>query len=577
MKVTRFILGCLVGLLVATPIAADRLVTADGRILTVRKARKLSDGNYQLVFEHGEIICPERFVKSVEIEGDMSDYTPQNEDEKKKLEQGFVRYRGKWMSTAAYQAELNRETEERRAYVDDLAGHSEFYNAYEKETRHFVVRTNTSRDLLDYYATLLEAYYDLMDKRVGINPTPTLSRTKMRVNIYKNRDDWERNNEAGLGGGVVGYFSFLDESLNFFHDYNDPSFTEWVALHECTHLLTYLIDPQSWPKASAIWMNEGIADFFGSSEIRKDAKGRIEIIPGKLQIDRVLTVQQAIKETELARARAHQSEAESRAARGYIPLEDLFMTNPNSFEAFEYAHAWSFVYFLNNSTKQYEQGFKRFFKDFFTTPKGVPYTWEPFPNKAGTAKIIPPEAVRELLLEALKVTDVGKLENEWLSFISSIKIDGPDALFKRAYTVLQRGEKEHFEQALKDIEAAIAAGFDDARAHWARGLLRAYRAKNGVQAGLNDLRLATELSPLDPTFRFSLAQSLGGYALLVGGFWVRVEGDFKLYGTDEQIEEAKAQLGLACELAPDNEYYRASLQDFLKAYDRRKAEVSSPK
>ncbi len=574
MGVSRLFLACALAGFLAPPLGADRLITQDGRVLTVQKARKLPDGNYHLVFEHSEIVCPARFVKSVEIEGDMSDYTPQNEDEKKKLAQGFVRYRGKWMSTAAYQAELNRETEQRRAHVDELAEHSEFYNAYEKETQHFIFRTNTSRELLDYYADLLEAYYDLMDKRVGIKPTPTLSRTKMRVNIYKNRDDWERNNEAGLGGGVVGYFSFLDESLNFFHDYNDPSFTEWVALHECTHLLTYLIDPQSWPKASAIWMNEGIADYFGSSEIRKDAKGRIEIIPGKLQIDRVLTVQQAIKESELLR----QPGAEKRPElRGYIAREDRFMTNPNSFEAFEYAHAWSFVYFLNNSTKQYEQGFKRFFKDFFTTPKGVPYTWEPFPNKAGTAKIIPPEAVRELLLEALKVKDVGKLENEWLSFISSIKVDGPDALFKRAYTVLQRGEKEHFEQALKDIDAAIAAGSDDARAHWARGLLRAYQTKSGVQAGLNDLRMATELSPLDANFRFSLAQSLAGHALLVGGIWVRVEGDFKLYGTLEQIEEAKDQFGLACELAPDNEYYRESFQEFLKAYDRRKAEVSSPK
>ncbi len=548
-----------IAVLLCAPLSADRLVTLDGRILTVKKARKLADGNYHLTFENGEVLCPEKLVKTVEIEEDMSDYVPQNEDERKKLDQGFVRYRGKWLSKSAYQAELNKEAEERRSRVSEIAAHSEFHSAYEKETKHFRVKTNTSKELADFYGDLLESYYDLMDKRLGINPTPTLSRTKMRVNIYKNYDDWVANNELGAGGGVVGYFFFINESLNFFHDYDDPTFTEWVGLHECTHLLTYLIDPQAWPAASSIWVNEGVADFFGSSEVEKDAKGRIAITPGKLQVDRILTVQQAIEKDE------------------YVRLEDLFRTDRSRFFAFQYAHAWSFVYFLNNSTKQYEQGFKRFFKDFYTIPKGVPYTWEPFPNKAGTAKIMEAEDVRKLLLDALKVKDVESLEKEWIAFISSIKIDGADALFKRAYSALRQGDSKNYEQATKDIEAAISAGFEDPRAYWIRGLLKSWVAKGGVQAGLDDLRKAVEMAPLQATFRYSLGQALAGYRLGIGGFIVRVVGDKELYGTDEQIEEAKKQLGLTCELDSENDYYQESNREFLERYERWKAEGTSQK
>jgi len=135
--------------LVSSPLeASDRLVTSDARVLVVEKARQLPDGSYVLDFEHGQVSCPARFVASVEIEGDMSDYVPKNEDEREKLARGYVRYEGKWMSKPAYGAQLKREAEDRRARTKELAAHCDFGNAWEKETDHFLVRTNTSPELL---------------------------------------------------------------------------------------------------------------------------------------------------------------------------------------------------------------------------------------------------------------------------------------------------------------------------------------------------------------------------------------------------------------------------------------------
>src|SRR5262249_23975475 len=137
--------------LCAAPALADRVITDDGRVIQPKKARP-KDGGYLLEFEMGDIFVadPSR-LKAVEIEGDMSEYVPQNEDEKQRLAQGFVRFQGKWLSKPAYEDELRKEFEVSKARADDLAAHADFHNAWKKETRHFVVSTNSSPELLDYY------------------------------------------------------------------------------------------------------------------------------------------------------------------------------------------------------------------------------------------------------------------------------------------------------------------------------------------------------------------------------------------------------------------------------------------
>ena len=535
--------------------STDTLVTNDNRVLQVKKARQVGE-EYQLHFEHGEVLCPADYVQSVEIEGDMSDYVPKNDNERKKLEDGFIRYKGRWWKKAAYERELDKGAERTRERTAYLAEHSEWHNAWEEETKHFIIRTNASEELLEYYADLMEAWYDLLDDRIGIKPPPQLRRTKMRVNIFKSREEFHDLNAAGLGGGVAGYFSFLDESLNFYHDFQEPAISDWIALHEGTHLLTYLIEPQGWPQ---IWINEGIADYLGSAEIVMDErKGGIkEIHPGRVQTDRILTVQNAMKDGS------------------FVNLEKLFRVEKSGFSAFEYAHAWSFVYFLNNSKKQYKKGFDKFFKDIYTLPKGIEYEMVGFPNKEGTAKIAPPEEVRRVLLKHLKVDDVQALEAEWKEFISGIQIDTPEALFKRGYRATLWGDDEEEKQAVKDLNEAINGGVTDPRAYWARGKLRSW---DGNRSGaISDYRKAIELSPLNASFRFDLARELSGhhsfYSSGSGRVTIRVTGrgssrDRGLEGTDEELEDARINFGLAMEMDPKNHGYRQYYEDYLETLER---------
>lgn len=542
MRLATTLRACVLVALGAAPATADRLITHDGRILVVKKARELPDGSYQLVFEGGEITCPKRFVASVEIEGDMSDYVPANEDEKKKLAQGYVRYRGKWLSKSAYEAELARAAGLSKARTAELAAHAQFHDGWTKDTKHFQLRSNTSPEILDYYAELLETYYEQMDQRVGINPSPMLKKTKMRVSVYKNRPEFSQLTQQPPG--VAGFFSSSEGELHFYHDYQDPSVSDWVALHEGTHLLTFLIEPQADP---CIWINEGVADFFGAARIARNKRGKLEIKTGELLLERVLTVQQAMTDGS------------------FVPLEKLFLIPDEEFEAFEYAHAWSFVYFLNNARPEYEKAFKKFFKELYSLAKGVAFDLEEDGGQYGGTKIVPPKEVRRLLLEKLGLKNVVKLEEEWKAYITAIPIDAPQARFQRGLETMYTAEEpQELDRALQDLEAAIQNGVEDPRAYWARGTLRLLGERND-QETIADYRKAVELAPLDGVYRATLAGMLSGVIQVMPGItFEESEIDVKsLTGSDDALGEAETHYELACELAPENEELRAARDTFL--------------
>ncbi|MAE27948.1 MAG: hypothetical protein CMJ87_03030 [Planctomycetes bacterium] len=533
----RLVLGLgLALILVPRPVLADRVLTTDGRVLTPQKARK-SETGYTLTFANGSVeVGADQGISEVEIEGDMSDYVPQNETEREKLEKGYVKYRSQWMSKVRYENELRKEHEEMKERLEELAAHSDFSNAWEQETKHFIVRSNTSPELLEFYSDMLEAYYGLMDKRIGIKPTPKYRKLKMTVNIYKSRDEFHELSAADVGPSILGYFWAHDNTLNFYHDYQDPDLAKWVGLHECTHLLTFLIDQQYEPQ---IWLNEAVADYFGSAIVSQDKRGKITIEPGQLQTDRVLTVQQAIENDKDTK------------------LKELFFINRDAFSGFEYAHAWSFVYFLNNYNRgKYAKGFGKFFKALYTLEKGIDFEIVAGGGVTGTGKKVSPADIRDLLLKKIKVKDLDKLETEWKTFVKEIAIEAPLARFKRGYRAVRQWQ---FSDALEDLTAAIDAGFSDPRAWAARARARAFTGQRGPAK--EDYAKAIELDPLNASFRFEYSQVLAGRlstgARGSGGMSVSRSGDKA--PTDP---EAKAQAGLATEMAPDNDQFREWFEEF---------------
>ncbi len=547
------ILLCGALLLAAPALAlADRVLTQDGRVLSPKKAREQGAG-YKFTFENGELLVSDKkAVQSVEIEGDMSEYVPKNDDEKKKLADGFVKYRGKWFSKPAYEGELKKEHETSKARTEALAAHGDWSNAWTKETAHFVFKSDTSPEVLDYYCELLESYYNLMDQRIGINPTPVMRRTKMTINIYKSYEQFQ-DLAKPESPGVVGFFSRMDKTLNFFHEYSEPSMSTWVALHECTHLLTYLIDQQY---VSQIWLNEAIADYFGSSKVERDKSGKLTIKPGELQTDRVLTVQQAIKVEKAGGVQTGSSAAPAKSGKGKDPderaftkLSELFVLTRDEFDAFQYAHAWSFVYFLNNfDNGKYQKAFNKFFKGLYTLEKGLEVESVATGGLTGNGKQVSPENIRKYLFAklGLKDKDQEQLEKDWRSYIESIPIAGPEARLKRGLYGLRSGE---FADALADLNAAIEGGSTDPRAYWARGICT--MLTKGPSAGVADLQKAVELEPLNQRFHYDLSFALAGRARRGRLAATNADDDAKL-----DNPEAKKEAGLAMELDPENDGYR---------------------
>lgn len=572
----RFPLALIASLgLVALPAHADRLVTKDGRVLACKKARPEA-GGYRVVFENGEILLADKaLVRSVEIEGDMSDYVPANDDEKQKLAQGYVKYEGKWLSKPAYENVLKTNFEASKKRLEDIAAHTKFGDGWTKETAHFTFRSNTSPELLDYYCELLEAYYALQNQRIGINPTPSMKRTKMQVNVYRSYQDFVKNapwGPEGAGAGVIGFFTPTGQSLNFFHDYQDPPRSTWVALHECTHLLTFLIDQDYIPQ---IWLNEGVADYFGSSKVERDKKGKITITPGEIQLDRVLTVQQAIKAGATSTGTAADGSSVKKSeyeGRPDIKLEELFKVARESYKGFEYAHGWAFVYFLNNfENGKYQKTFDKFFKGLYTLENGIPFEIVNYATKSGTGKRVKPEDIRAYLLKKLGLKDTLQLEKDWKKFVAEIPITGPDAHLKRG---LQSFYRFDLESALKDLDEAIQAGTKDPRAWWARGQARSFsvlrrkepkdreeaeKAMEEIQKGFadatEDLHKAVELDPLNASYRYVYSHLLAKVPAMAAngldGMDVKLEGEERFSDAD-----AKAQAGLAHELDPDNDEFQ---------------------
>lgn len=519
--------------LLAAPLAADTLVTRDGRVLEVVKAREDPAG-YRLTFQAGEIVVGKEHVASVEIEGDMSDYVPKDDKERDFLAQGYVRHKGKWISKPQYETELAKVAAARKKRTDELRMRSDFANGWVVETKHFKFRSNTSPEILQRYIDLIEGYYSLMDTRIGIKPPPTLARAKLEINVFKRQEEMiDHASDEDVDDSVLGFFDPVTKSLNFFHDYKDPARSEQTALHECTHLLTFLIDPDY---LAEIWINEATAEYYGSCEVASDAKGKLTLTPGRVLEDAVLTVQQAIE------------------AKEHVALKKLLLTQRDEFDGVHYAHAWSFVHFLQNTAK-YSKNFNKFFKDLYgldLKEAKAELLDAGDDDKSGLRRRYKADDILSTLLVRLGTKDIAVLETEWLAYVAAVRIDAPRARFLRGYeTALSGGDPK---KALADLDAAIEGGYRDAQAYWARGYARLFSANQ--PAALEDFRRAVEIDPVDPVYRADLAWGL------VAWWGAESEG---MLGTEEERDEAQKQFGLAAELDPDNDYMRTLFDEFVAA------------
>jgi len=470
--------------LLAAPAAADRLVTRSGRVLEGKITEK-DTNTWHVKLQTTEIDVLKELVKEVFIEGDMSTYVPKNDKEKENLDKGLVLFKNQWIKKEDYQRQIDKENERRRKEMETEAAHLQFADGWVIETPHFRFQGNCPKDVLQDCSSLLEEYYSLMTTKIGMKASPSLARKKMQVNVYRDEEDYLKSGGAPPGTG--GWFSQVDESLNFYFDYEDPTFTTYVMLHEGTHLLTFLCNPKFGPPA---WINEGMAEYFGSSRVTGE-RGKRKMDPGQILDNRMQLL------TEMEKT-------------AYVPLEkwlaystsynDVEKAGGNTYQ--HYSYWWGLCHFLATSPK-YGKKFMNYFRDLYQLngfAKDVGYGWA---NGISVEFSVAPKEYTDKLLERLGVKDIKKLDEEFRAWIKEAKPSGP-----RGYFVVGRDLyiERKLDEALKYLDLAIANKHDTSECYAFRA--RVWRGKDQSEKAIADYKKAIEKNPVEPQYRIELAGEL---------------------------------------------------------------------
>jgi tetratricopeptide (TPR) repeat protein len=211
------------------------------------------------------------------------------QEEKAKLDQGLVLYRGKWMPEAEmYQAKgyvkhlgtwispsrlkaiqkRQQQARERIKFASDWA------NAwvYKTEPGHFVIKSNVSPELVKDIGLAMEQCYNELARVFG-------AKTNIKaisVEVFATQDQFIRESaKAGfpMSRNVLGYFYWGSSTgIRTFYA-GTPEQTMSTLFHECTHLVINQVCDEV-----PTWANEGLAVFFESA-LRDDKGMTLETIP----------------------------------------------------------------------------------------------------------------------------------------------------------------------------------------------------------------------------------------------------------------------------------------------------------
>ncbi|MGA1488566.1 MAG: hypothetical protein ACO4B4_04670 [Planctomycetota bacterium] len=264
-----------------------------------------------------------RARKALNEEKVDGEWLPFAEAQRKK---GLVEFDGEWMTPE--EAEARERAEEEAVSAEKLKGREQLRREYEGrpwaeidpiETEHYIIWCNSTPEIADYYADVMEALYKEYDKVFPEKYFPRNSRRKSEVWIHANHQqfmDWTFN-----GPGTGGFFRPALRDVTAYHgSFGMTGSTEEVLAHEGTHQFEGLIFDNLF--ALPAWFIEGLAVYFGDGS--KIGRRKVEI--NQIPRDRLVGLQQAIRDGS------------------YCSLEDLLMVPQPAFSGFFYSHGWGIIY-----------------------------------------------------------------------------------------------------------------------------------------------------------------------------------------------------------------------------------------
>jgi len=393
-------------LLAAFAAAQDSAQLKDGRFVLDKKMTRTEKG-LTVHFKHGDVFIPDALVMDTTARAADGSHRKLSPKDQAKVDKGLVFFNGRWMSAKNADKARARVKKVREANIKEAKAHQAWKDRYITKTRNFQFEYTIDQRVMKDFSNMLETYYKYFTKEWGIRKPRKLG--KLKVCFYHDREYF--NQVSGAGGGTLAYFRFVQPiELNFFYDRMDADYTYDVMFHEANHYLTYLIDPSfRYP----LWVNEGLAEYYGASEYNKKTK---KMKVGALQEGRLAVIQGMIK----ANLKNKKGTGTEVGQAKWMGLEQLIDETANGISAMHYSWAWSFMHFVfHGKNKKYASKFKKF---YLALPRdsAIKRT-EPDGYRMRTIK---PEEQKKALQRYLGVSSLKALEKEWHDYIRTLKAVG---------------------------------------------------------------------------------------------------------------------------------------------------------
>ncbi len=338
--------------------------------------------------------------------------------------------------------------------------------------------------------------------------------SKPVIKIFRNREQYLA---SGVPASSAGIFFTLRNELRLYYDAADPRFTYDVLFHEGTHLLLHLMRPDF---LVPIWVNEGLAEYYGSSHLNRN--GGLET--GIIQEGRLAALRSAIDQKK------------------YINLERVLLTPQNRFGSLHYAEAWCFLHYLLEHEK-YVSKFRSFFQNLVT---GTGYRKSRVPigqgkslNSAGLPDTL------ALFKKKMGIANFEDIEREYMDYV----LYGLPDVGKRGLVVAARIHMRYgeYDDALEAIDRALDLGSIDPNCHLYQG--RIFAIRESYEEAVVAYQRAIEGDPLNPHFHVELGQVL------------RESEDRTM------MKEGIREYYLATEIAPGVPSFRSRLEKAIKGTD----------
>jgi tetratricopeptide (TPR) repeat protein len=253
--------------------------------------------------------------------------------------QGYIKYEDQWITQKEYDflKDISKKLASPKGVLDKPGADFEnlpWDEAREKETDHFIVRTNLSVDALNDICFLMEYAYFTWQGFFGAYE----HKAKRSVWVVKNRVEFEKTYKDWTGRNPPRSSCGLNSGKGQLVYYN-PGYSllplSGVLLHEGTHYAQQLTI-----KYLPGWCHEGLATYFEGSKI----EGK-RLITNRINPERLPRIKEAISK------------------KTYIKLNIFINVSLSEYpdNLILYAEGWSLIYFLINSRGgKYKDKFKAY-------------------------------------------------------------------------------------------------------------------------------------------------------------------------------------------------------------------------